>query len=99
MAEAKKFLLRKIARALKSCWYVCSNEHSTKSILRGDGYEALDLMRNGVFDAVITDWDMPRLNRSEFLALSLIFWPETPVIVISAHAVPSPGELPQGAFA
>jgi CheY-like chemotaxis protein len=67
--------------------------------LAGDGYEALGLMRKGVFDAVITDWDMPRLNGSEFLALSRIFWPETPVIIISAHAVPSPGGLPQGAFA
>jgi CheY-like chemotaxis protein len=67
--------------------------------LAGDGYEALGLMHKGVFDAVITDWDMPRLNGSEFLAVSRIFWPETPVIVISAHAVPSPGGLPQGALA
>jgi DNA-binding response OmpR family regulator len=30
--------------------------------LAGDGYEALGLMRKEVLGAVITDWDMPRLN-------------------------------------
>jgi two-component system, chemotaxis family, chemotaxis protein CheY len=30
--------------------------------LSGDGYEAVGLMRKGSFDAIITDWDMPRLN-------------------------------------
>ncbi len=67
--------------------------------LAGDGYEALRFMRKGPFDAVITDWDMLRLNGSEFLALSRIFWPETPIIIISAHAAPSPEGPPQGAFA
>ena len=42
---------------------------------------------------------MPRLNGSEFLALYRIFWPKVPAIVLSAHAVPSPGEFPRGAFA
>ena len=53
--------------------------------LAGDGYEALDRMFNGVFDAVITDWDMPRLKGADFLSLSRILWPKTPVIIVSAH--------------
>ena len=67
--------------------------------LAGDGYKALDLMHARVFDAIITDWDMPRLNGLEFLDLARTFWPRTPVIIISAHAVPSPEGLPLGAFA
>ena len=75
-------------------------EHAQYEVhLAGDGYEALGLMRKGSFDAVITDWDMPRLNGSELLALRRIFWPETPVIIISAHAAPFPGGPPQGSFA
>ncbi len=66
--------------------------------LAADGYEALDLMLNGVSDVVVTDWGMPRLKGSEFLTLSRILWPKTPVIVVSDHAVPSPVGLPQGAF-
>ena len=65
----------------------------------GDGREALEHMLEGVFDAVITDWDMPRLNGADFLSLSRIFWPKTPVIIVSAHDAPSPEGLPQGAFA
>ena len=64
-----------------------------------DGYEALEHMLRGVFDAVITDWDMPRLNGADFLSLSRILWPKTPIIIVSAHHAPSLGKLPQGAFA
>ena len=67
--------------------------------LAGDGYEALDRMFNGVFDAVITDWDMPRLKGADFLSLSRILWPKTPVIIVSAHHDPSREGLPHGAFA
>jgi CheY-like chemotaxis protein len=59
--------------------------------LAADGCEAVDAMLKGVFDAVVTDWDMPRLNGSEFIALSRILWPDTPVIIVSAHAV-HPGD-------
>lgn len=64
-----------------------------------DGFEAIDEMLKGVFDAVVTDWDMPRLNGSEFLALSQVLWPDTPVIIVSAHTI-HPGEgIHQKAFA
>lgn len=67
--------------------------------LAGDGREALEHMLEGVFDAVITDWDMPRLNGADFLSLSRILWPKTPVIIVSAHDASSREGLPQGAFA
>jgi CheY-like chemotaxis protein len=51
-----------------------------------DGLEALEEMRKTAFDAVITDWDMPRMNGLEFLVQCRAAWPETPVIVVSAHA-------------
>ncbi|HLZ33322.1 MAG TPA: response regulator [Nitrospira sp.] len=59
--------------------------------LAADGIEALEEMTRTAFDAVITDWDMPRMNGLEFLAHSRVDWPETPVIVVSAHAL-DPGE-------
>jgi len=67
--------------------------------LAGDGYEAVERMFNGVFNAVITDWDMPRLKGADFLSLSRILWPKTPVIIVSAHHAPSCEGLPHGAFA
>jgi two-component system, chemotaxis family, chemotaxis protein CheY len=67
--------------------------------LAEDGYEALEHMFSDVFDAVITDWNMPRLNGKDFLSLSRILWPKTPVIIVSAYHTSSREELPQGAFA
>ena len=54
--------------------------------LATDGLEALEEMKKTAFDAVITDRDMPRMNGVEFLVLSRAIWPETPVILVSAHA-------------
>jgi CheY-like chemotaxis protein len=54
--------------------------------LVADGYEALERMFKGVFDAVIMDWDMPRLKGADFLTLNRILWPKTPVIIVSDHA-------------
>lgn len=67
--------------------------------LAADGHEALDHMLKGGFDAVITDWDMPRVNGSEFLLISQILWPGTPVIIVSAHSAPIAEGIARGAFA
>jgi DNA-binding response OmpR family regulator len=48
-----------------------------------DGLEALGHMRHRRFDAVIADYDMPRMNGLQFLALSRTLWPTTPVVVVS----------------
>ena len=95
----KRILVAEDCEGLRTLLGCLLEQEQYEVHLAGDGYEALGLMRKGPFDAVITDWDMPRLNGSEFLDRCRVFWPETPVIVISAHAVPSPGGLPQGTFA
>ena len=64
-----------------------------------DGYEALDRMFKVLFDVVITDWHMPRLNGPDFLSISRTLWPNTPVIIVSAYPAPSPEGNPRGAFA
>ena len=75
-------------------------EHAQYEVhLATDGYAALDRMLNGVFDAVIMDWDMPGLSGSKFLALGQTLWLDTPVIMVSAHTI-DPGEgIYQRAFA
>ena len=75
-------------------------EHARYEVyLAADGCEALDWMLKGLYDAVMTDWDMPGLNGSQLLALSQILLPDTPILIVSAHDVPSPGGIPRGAFA
>ena len=66
----------------------------------GDGLEALHEMKKRRFDAVITDYHMPRMNGREFMVLSQVVRPNTPVIVLSGNT----GDLAdhvieQGAFA
>jgi CheY-like chemotaxis protein len=52
--------------------------------LAGDGYEALERMFNGVFDAVIiVDGHMPGLSGHEFAEFCRSAWPVTPVILLS----------------
>lgn len=67
--------------------------------LAADGCEAVDEMLKGVFDAVVTDWEMPRLNGLEFLSLSRILWPDTPVIIVSAYAAHPGDGIHRQAFA
>lgn len=64
-----------------------------------DGYEALECMFKEMVDAVVTDWNMPRLSGPDFLSLSRILWPGVPVIIVSAYAVPLLEGIPRGASA
>jgi len=48
-----------------------------------DGVEALGEMKRGQFDVVVTDYQMPGMNGLEFLSLSKILWPNTPVVMLS----------------
>lgn len=48
-----------------------------------DGVEALDSMKHRHVDAVVTDYQMPRMNGLEFLTFSTLLWPKTPVLVVS----------------
>jgi CheY-like chemotaxis protein/anti-sigma regulatory factor (Ser/Thr protein kinase) len=51
-----------------------------------DGIEALELFeRQGPFDLVITDLQMPRLDGEELVSRLLERWPQTAILVITAH--------------
>lgn len=51
-----------------------------------DGLEGSELMKKRRYDAVIVDYQMPRLNGLQFIEMSRVMWPETPIILMSADA-------------
>jgi CheY-like chemotaxis protein len=65
-----------------------------------DGMVAIAELKKRHYDVVLTDYQMPRLNGLELLALSQELMPETPVILISG-AHPNLGQvaIERGAFA
>jgi two-component system, cell cycle sensor histidine kinase and response regulator CckA len=60
-----------------------------------DGMEALDLIRNGLalFDVVVSDIVMPRLNGVELMQALATSHPELPVILMSGYATGALAEL------
>jgi len=66
----------------------------------GDGLAAIEELKKRHYDVVLTDYQMPRLNGLELLALSQELMPETPVILMSG-AYPSLEQvaIERGAFA
>jgi len=65
-----------------------------------DGMVAVSELKKRHYDVILTDYQMPRLNGLELLALSQELMPETPVILISG-AYPSLEQvaIERGAFA
>ena len=65
-----------------------------------DGMVAIEELKKRHYDVVLTDYQMPRLNGLELLALSQELMPETPVILISgAHQSLEHVAIERGAFA
>jgi CheY-like chemotaxis protein len=49
-----------------------------------DGLEALNALKKRRYDAVLTDYHMPKMDGLELLDLVQAMWPHTPVIVASS---------------
>jgi two-component system chemotaxis response regulator CheY len=52
-----------------------------------DGLEAVDALKRRRYDAVLTDYHMPRMDGLELLDLVTAMWPQTPVIVASSDSL------------
>ena len=50
-----------------------------------NGYEALEQMEKHLVDLVLTDYQMPMMDGLEFLSISRLRWPGTPVVVMSGE--------------
>jgi DNA-binding response OmpR family regulator len=52
--------------------------------IASDGFEGSELMKKRRYDAVLVDYQMPRVNGLQFIEMCRVMWPETPIILMSA---------------
>ncbi len=65
-----------------------------------NGLEALEQMEKHSVDVVLTDYRMPKMDGLEFLSVSCVRWPGTPVVVFSGeHNDMAHEAIERGAFA
>lgn len=51
-----------------------------------DGLDALESLKKRRYDALVTDYHMPKMNGLELLDLVQSMWPELPVIIASSDS-------------
>lgn len=76
IADDEESVCRLVAVVLEQAGYIV---HAAV-----DGVEALGEMKKRRFDAVISDFHMPRLDGEQFLLLCRLMWPDIPVLLLSA---------------
>lgn len=92
VADAEESVRGLVAAVLEQAGYTVH--------VAADGVDALAEMKKRRFDAVISDYHMPRLDGEQFLLLSRLMWPEVPVLLLSADLTELPLTLQrQGAGA
>lgn len=64
--------------------YIASFGH--EFIAAKDGMEAMECMKRGSFDIIITDMVMPRMDGMDLLKYTRQYYPQTDVIVVTGHA-------------
>ncbi len=80
LVDDENLVLRAITRAIKS------NEPDWEVETAHDGIEALELIKNGDFDCMVTDMLMPRMDGVELLSKARTNKPEMIRIVLSGQA-------------
>lgn len=64
-----------------------------------DGFGGSEQMKKRRYDVVLVDYHMPRLNGPQFIEMSRIMWPETPIILMSVdNYVTDHSDLVRGIF-
>ncbi|HEU5407327.1 MAG TPA: response regulator [Nitrospira sp.] len=64
-----------------------------------DGFGGSEQMKKRRYDVVLVDYHIPRLNGLQFIKMSRIMWPETPIILMSVdNYVTDHSDLVKGIF-
>src|SRR5512141_1005699 len=79
-----KILIVEDEKSMRDVLRILLEEESYSITAAGDGLEAIDHIKNNIFDLVITDIKMPRADGFELLKTVKEVSPETLVIMITA---------------